>query len=138
MARRDVTLRDMHSISEEHGVRVLTVEPERPTLGGEADAVELVGLAFGELASVVVVPVACVAERFFTLRTRVAGDVVRKFQSYRVRLVVLGDLGPYLGSDSFRAFVHEIDRGSDVWFVADRAELDERLRAAGRTLGRSR
>jgi hypothetical protein len=127
----------MHSITETHGVRVLAVEPERPTLRGEDDAVELIGQAFGEDADVVVVPVAGVDERFFTLSTRVAGDVVRKFQAYRIRLVVLGDLGPYLTSDAFRAFVHEINKGTDIWLLADRAELDERLRTAGQSLGRS-
>lgn len=128
----------MNSISETHGVRVLTVEPDRPTLGSEADAVDLVGLAFGERADLVVVPVECVHPDFFTLSTRVAGDVVRKFAGYRIRLVVLGDLGERLASDSFRAFVHEINRGTDIWFLGDRAALDERLRTAAETLGRSR
>jgi hypothetical protein len=128
----------MYSISETHGMRVMTVEPTTRTLGSEDDAVELVGHAYGEHADVVVVPVEHVDERFFTLSTRVAGDVVRKFANYRVRLVVLGDLGPYLDSDSFRAFVHEINKGSDIWFLADHAALAERLRVAGETLGRSR
>ncbi|MGH3761868.1 DUF4180 domain-containing protein [Actinophytocola sp.] len=127
----------MHSISEIHGVRVLTAEPETPTLGSEDDAVELIGQAYGEYASVVAVPVARVDERFFMLSTRVAGEVVRKFQSYRVVLAVLGDLGAYLTSDSFQAFVHETNKGTDVWFLDGRAALHERLRAAAETLGRS-
>ena len=128
----------MYSIAETHGLRVLTVEPEQPTLRGEDDAVELIGQAYGEQADVVVVPVAGIDERFFTLSTRVAGDVVRKFQAYQIRLVVLGDLGPYLTSDAFRAFVHEINKGTDIWLLADQAELDERLRTQAETLGRSR
>lgn len=127
----------MNTISESHGVRVLTVAPDTPTLGGENDAVDLIGAAYGEDAPVVVVPADRVDQRFFTLSTRVAGDVVRKFQSYQVRLVVLGDITAHLASDSFRAFVHEINKGRDIWFLADRAELDERLRTAGGTLGRS-
>jgi hypothetical protein len=133
-----VTLRDMNRMVETHGVRVLTVEPEVATLGSEDDAVELIGQAYGEEADVVVVPVARVDERFFALRTRVAGDVVRKFAAYRIRLVVLGDLGTHLESESFRAFVHEINKGTDIWFLPDRAALDERLRTAAETLGRSR
>jgi hypothetical protein len=133
-----VTLPTMHSIDETHGSRVLTVTPDVPTLASEADALDLIGLAFGEQAAVVVVPVEHVAADFFTLSTRVAGDVVRKFAAYRIRLVVLGDLGERLASDSFRAFVHEINRGSDIWFLDDRAALDERLRGAAESLGRSR
>jgi hypothetical protein len=128
----------MYRITETHGARVLTAEPERPTLRNEDDAVELIGQAYGERADVVVVPVAGVDERFFTLSTRVAGEVVRKFQAYRIRLVVVGDLGPYLTSDAFRAFVHEINKGNDIWLLADEAELDERLRKRAGSLGRSR
>ncbi|HEY0448392.1 DUF4180 domain-containing protein [Actinophytocola sp.] len=128
----------MNTISETHGVRVLTVEPDEPALGSESDAVELVGAAFNEQASAVVVPADRVDARFFTLSTGVAGDVVRKFGAYRIRLVVLGDITTHLASDSFRAFVHEINKGTDIWFLADHAELDERLRTAARTLGRSR
>jgi hypothetical protein len=128
----------MNSIVETHGVRVLHVEPETPALGSEAGAVDLLGEAFGAEASVVVVPAGRVDERFFTLSTRVAGDVVRKFAMYATRLVVLGDISAYLASGSFRAFVHEINKGTDIWFLADRAELDARLRTAAETLGRSR
>ena len=128
----------MNSISETHGLRVLTVEPDVPTLGSEADALDLIGLAFGERADLVVVAVERVDPAFFRLSTRIAGDVVRKFAGYRIRLVVLGDLGDHLASDSFRAFVHEINRGTDIWFLADRAALDERLRGAAESLGRSR
>jgi hypothetical protein len=127
----------MNAISETHGARVLTIETDRPALGGEDDAVEIIGVAYGERADAVVLSVADVDERFFTLGTRVAGDVVRKFQAYRIRLVVLGDLGPYLGSDAFRAFVHETNKGNDVWFLADREQLNERLRTSRQTLGRS-
>lgn len=135
--RRDTAL--VNTISESHGVRVLTVEPDTPALGGENDAVELVGQAFSEHASVVVVPADRVDDRFFTLSTRIAGDVVRKFAMYRIRLVVLGDISAKVAdSNSLRAFVHEINKGGDVWFLADRAELDDRLRTGGNSLGRSR
>ena len=118
----------VNTISEVHGQRVLTAAPERPTLGSEQDAVDLIGLAYGEEADVVVVPADRVAEDFYRLGTRVAGDVVRKFAGYRVRLVVLGDIARHLdASDAFRAFVHEINQGRDIWFVPDEAELAAKL-----------
>jgi hypothetical protein len=128
----------MNGVEETHGVRVLTVRPETSTLGSESDAVELIGAAFNEEAAVVVVPADRVDDRFFTLGTRIAGDIVLKFAMYRIRLVVLGDITARLASESFRAFVREINKGTDIWFLADRAELDERLRTEAETLGRSR
>lgn len=120
-------------------MRVLTVEPDTPTLRGEDDATELIGVAFDEDASVVVVPADRVVPEFFALRTGVAGEVVRKFAMYTIRLVVLGDITAHLeASESFAAFVREINRGRDIWFLAGQAELDSRLRAAAGSLGPSR
>jgi hypothetical protein len=46
--------------------------------------------------------------------------------------VVLGDITAHLeASDAFAAFVHEINRGKDIWFVTDEAELTTKL--TGRT-----
>jgi hypothetical protein len=113
---------------ELHGKRVLTYEGDQRTLASEQDAVDLLGDAFGEEANVVVVPAERVAPDFFRLSTRVAGDVVRKFQMYRVLLVILGDISEYVGaSENFRAFVAEINRGKDIWFVADTTELSAKL-----------
>ena len=118
----------MRTISEVQGHRVLTVTPSEPALGSEQDALDLIGEAFGDEVAVVVVPADRVADDFFELRTRVAGDVVRKFAAYRIRLVVMGDIAERLAaSESLRAFVHEINKGSDIWFVRDNTELGAKL-----------
>lgn len=115
-------------ISETHGQRVLTYGQDEPTLGSEQDALDLIGLAFGEHVNVVVVPADRVAPAFYTLSTRVAGDVVRKFQGYRVRLVVVGDISAHVeASEAFRAFVYEANRGKDIWFLSDDTELSAKL-----------
>ena len=120
------TLRDV--ISQIADKKVLTYRGDQLTLGSEQDAVDLLGDAFGEHADIVVVPADRVAPDFYTLSTRVAGDVVRKFAMYQTRLVVLGDITEHLeASEAFRAFVHEINRGRDIWFVADEAELTAKL-----------
>lgn len=118
----------MNAITEIHGKRVLTYGQAGPTLRGEDDATDLIGAAFSEEAVVVVVPADRVAPDFYTLSTRVAGEVVRKFQMYGIRLVVLGDITARLAaSDAFRAFVHEINKGRDIWFVPGDEELAAKL-----------
>src|SRR3954452_20306131 len=90
------------------GVRVLLCAPDGPVVGGEADAVELVGLAASGDAAVVVVPVERLDPAFFRLRTGVAGAVVQKFAIYRLRLAVLGDVSAHTDrSPTLRAFVTE-------------------------------
>lgn len=118
----------MNVISEVHGHRVLTHTPDKPTFGSESDALDVIGHAFGEEATVIAVPADLVADDFFTLSTRVAGDVVLKFTNYRLRLAIVGDISERLAaSDSLRAFVHETNKGRDIWFVADADELASQL-----------
>ncbi|MFF5160414.1 DUF4180 domain-containing protein [Streptomyces sp. NPDC000348] len=111
-----------------HGVPVLVCDQDGPKLSGGATALDLIGDAMGCHAEVVAVPVERVADEFFALRSGVAGDVVQKFVNYRLRLVIVGDIASRVAeSDALRDFVREANRGRQMWFVADRAELEERL-----------
>lgn len=113
-----------------HGVRVLTLVAEGPAIAGESDALDVIGDAFGHEAAVVTVPVTRLAPEFFELRTGVAGAVVQKFVDYRVRLVIVGDLPARVaGAGPVADWVREANAGRDLWFVADGAELDDRLAA---------
>lgn len=102
-----------------------------PKLGTERDAVDLIGEALGQAATLVIVPAERLDDAFFQLRTRVAGDFMQKLVNYRLRLAVLGDISRYLAeSAALRDFVYESNLGSQIWFVADLAELQAKLRQA--------
>lgn len=118
--------------TERNGTRVLEVAPEGPVVCDESSALDVIGDAFGEEADVVAVPVERLCAEFFRLRSGVAGAVVQKFATYRLRLVVVGDPthhGPTSGP--VEDWIREANRSRDLWFVADHAELSRRL-AAGR------
>ncbi|MFF5052132.1 DUF4180 domain-containing protein [Micromonospora sp. NPDC000663] len=117
-------------IQERAGVQVLVCDPAGPTVATEQDALDLIGAAFLG-AQVVAVPANRLDERFFSLGTRFAGDVMQKFVNYRLRLAVVGDISAQLSeSSALRALVHESNRAGHVWFVSDLDALDDRLRAA--------
>lgn len=79
-------------------------------------------------AEAVSVPAQRCSAEFFTLATGVAGAVVQKFVNYRLPLAIVGDISvPLAHSNAFAAFVHETNRGNQVWFVANREQLAERL-----------
>lgn len=86
---------------------------------------DLIAMTFAaDGARTIVVPVERLDPDFFRLSTGVAGEIVQKFVTYRRRLVVLGDVSSFVErSDAFRDWVHEVNRGSDVRFVADDEEL---------------
>lgn len=112
------------------GVPVLVCDPAGPLIATEQDALDLIGAAFLG-AQVVAVPANRLDDRFFSLGTRFAGEVMQKFVNYRLRLAVVGDISTQLaGSSALRALVHESNRGEQIWFVPDLDALDERLRAA--------
>jgi hypothetical protein len=109
-------------------LQVLRLEAEGPLLASGADASALIGTTWGQEIDVVVVPVARLAPDFFRLSTGLAGDLLQKFVNHRLRLVVLGDVSAFVAqSEAFRDFVREANRGGQVSFVADDAELRSRL-----------
>ena len=116
---------------ELHGVRVLECVPDGAKLQTYQDAVDLVGKSFEDRATLIVIPVECLDDDFFQLKTRIAGELIQKFVQYRRRLVIVGDISRYLAeSSALRAFVAESNRGKDVWFLASLEELNDRLARA--------
>jgi hypothetical protein len=115
-------------VTERHGVRVLECAPDGASVDNDRDAVDLISLALEHKAKLVAIPVSRLHEDFFTLRSRIAGEIVQKFVQYRVPVAVVGDIGTHLAaSSSLRAFVYEANLGKDIWFTNDITELDERL-----------
>ena len=116
---------------ELHGVRALELQAGETKLQTYNDAVELIGKSFENHATLIVIPVECLDDEFFQLKTRIAGELIQKFVQYRLRLAIVGDISGFLAeSSALRAFVTESNRGNDVWFLASRAELSRRLEQA--------
>lgn len=117
------------------GGPVLVCDRDGAPIAGPQDALDLIGAAFSR-ADTVAVPADRLDERFFTLRTGLAGEIMQKFVNYRVRLVIVGDITAYeAASTALRDLVRESNRGNQIWFVADLDELDTRLGTATSTGG---
>ncbi|WNF31006.1 DUF4180 domain-containing protein [Streptomyces sp. C11-1] len=116
------------AIEEHHGVPVLVCDADGVQIATVQDALDqLIGMAF-QGAEVVAVPAARLDDRFFDLSTGFAGDMLQKFSAYRLRLVVLGDIGHHLSaSAALPDLVREANRGRDVWFLPDLDALAARL-----------
>lgn len=119
----------MSTLQTIHDVPVLMCAAEGEAIGGERDALDLIGNAGYQGAQWVVIPAERFDEAFFQLSTRVAGDIIQKFVNYRVGIVVLGDISRYTtASSALQDFIRECNRGRQTWFLADVEELQERLR----------
>jgi len=111
-----------------HGVRVAELAAEGAPLRTGRDVVDVLGATSEHEPELVVIPTARLEDDFFRLRTGIAGDVIQKFLTYRLRLVILGDISRHLrDSSALGDFVYECNSGTHVWFVPNADELNRRL-----------
>ena len=111
------------------GVRVFVVAREGALLQSERAATDLVGDSYSAGgAEIIALPVERLGAAFFTLKTRIAGEMLQKFMNYGFRVAIVGDIAAYVeASGALRDFVYESNRGRQVWFVRDLDELRVRL-----------
>jgi hypothetical protein len=115
-----------------HGVRALICAADGPTIASERDASDVLSVAFEQQAAIIAIPVARLADDFFRLSTRLAGQIAQKFVNYNRRLVILGDISGWTAqSKSLRDFVTEANQGRSIWFVSDIAGLERILLSQG-------
>jgi len=55
---------------------------------------------------------------FFDLKTKMAGEILQKFSTYRVKLAIVGNFSKY-ESKSLKDFIFESNKGKLVNFVDD-------------------
>lgn len=58
---------------------------------------------------------------FFNLKTGIAGEILQKFSTYRVRLAIVGEFSSYK-SKSLNDFIYESNKGRHIIFVSSTAE----------------
>lgn len=65
-------------------------------------------------------------ERFFDLKTRLAGEILQKFINYRVKLAIVGDFSVY-SSQSLKDFIYESNNGNAIFFLPTEQQAIEKL-----------
>lgn len=111
---------------DRHGLRILVC-------ASTGSALSSMSAAWEHNATWVAFPVSRLADGFFQLSTRIAGDVIQKFVNHGLGIAIVGDISAWLaGSKPLQDFVYEANRGNTVLFVGDLDELDRRLGALAR------
>lgn len=67
-----------------------------------------------------------VAEDFFVLSSRLAGEVLQKFINYHIKFAIIGDFSKY-ASEPLKDFMYESNRGKDIFFVSSEDEALRKL-----------
>ncbi len=112
------------------GRTVYACDPAGPAIAREADELDLIGATYGLAVAWIALPSARLSGDFFDLRTGLAGAVLQKVVNYGLKVAILGDLSrETAASKPLADFVRESNRGAQVWFLRDEAELEARLAA---------
>lgn len=123
---RTMTIRTI----EKNGEIIATVESGEQVITDVSSALDLIATVYHQSGSSrIIVSKASVAEDFFILSSRLAGDILQKFINYRAKLAIVGDYSKYT-SKPLRDFIYESNNGHDIFFVATEDEAVERLSRA--------
>jgi hypothetical protein len=115
---------------ELHGMRVAQLANTGDQLRTDKQAIEIISEASTCQSELILIPVERLSDDFLNLKTRVAGEVLQKFVTYRKQVVILGDISARLNeSSALRNFVYECNAGREISFVTSLHALDQKLLA---------
>lgn len=75
-----------------------------------------------------VIPKECVTEDFFVLSTRLAGEILQKYENYGIKLAIVGDFSGYT-SKPLHDFIYECNNGRNFYFVSTENEAIGKMEA---------
>ncbi|RYY37727.1 MAG: DUF4180 domain-containing protein [Sphingobacteriaceae bacterium] len=92
------------------------------------DGTDLLGNVYYQGFDAAIIYAKNITPDFFDLKTRIAGEILQKFSTYRMPLAIVGDYSVYT-SKSLADFIYESNKGKHVNFVASVDEALGRLTA---------
>lgn len=74
----------------------------------------------------IIIDKSAIAEDFFDLSTKLAGEVLQKFINFHFKVAIIGDFSVYK-SNSLIDFIYECNKGKDIFFLPDENQAVEKL-----------
>ncbi len=112
------------------GVCIALVESAEVLITDVQSALDLMATVRYETgAERMVLPKAALDERFFSLGSGLAGEVLQKFVNYQLKVAIIGDFSGYT-SKALRDFIYESNNGSHVFFVPTMEAAAQKLARA--------
>lgn len=114
---------DIHEIEN---TKIAELLSEEIIISNKEDGTDLLGDLYFQGFNRVFIHKSSIAEDFFDLKTGIAGEILQKFSTYRVRLAIIGDFKGY-ESKSLQDFIFESNKVGHINFVGSKDEAIERL-----------
>lgn len=113
----------MH-INTVKGTLIAELSAKGAPLTTEQDALDVIGECFGTGVHWVLIPIKRVSPELFTLSNGSLGAISQKFENYRLRVAIAGDISEQVNaSDAFRDFVVEANARGNLIFVETKSAL---------------
>jgi hypothetical protein len=116
-------------VHEVDGKQIAEIISDGIVIASAEDGIDLVGNLSYSGYEHAIVHARNLTPEFFDLSTRLAGEVLQKFTTYRVRLAIVGDF-TNVESKSLRDFIYESNKSTQVNFVASVDEAIRRVKGA--------
>lgn len=109
-----------------HNTNIAEIISEVPVINKIEDGLDLLGNLYYQGFDKIILHEENITPDFFDLSTGIAGEILQKFSTYRVRLAIVGDFTKYT-SKSLWDFIYESNKGKHICFVATSKEAIEIL-----------
>ncbi|MBN2522959.1 MAG: DUF4180 domain-containing protein [Bacteroidales bacterium] len=112
--------------SEVNGTNIAEVASEKIEIKNVQDALDLMGNCDYRGARRIILHKKNISTEFFDLSTGIAGEILQKFSTYRVKLAIVGDFSGHFGK-SLKDFIFESNKKGMIVFVDSVSKAKERL-----------
>lgn len=109
---------ETHTIND---TKIAEVISEVIIINNIEDGIDLLGNLYYQGFDKIVIHEQNITPDFFDLKSGIAGEILQKFSTYRVRMAIVGDYSKY-PSKSLKDFIYESNKGKHINFVASQVE----------------
>lgn len=109
---------ETHNINN---IKIALITSEEIIIRTTEDGLHLLGNLYYQGFDRIVLNEKNITPDFFDLKNGIAGEILQKFSTYRVRLAIIGDFSKYT-SKSLTDFIYESNKGNHINFVNSTAE----------------
>lgn len=108
-------------------IKVVRIEDESIMISDERSFLDLfMTIAYETGKNRFIISKNHLAEDFFDLSSKIAGNILQKLINYKMKLAIIGCFSNYK-SKALNAFIYECNQGNDIFFVESEAEAVNRL-----------
>ncbi|MCM3038730.1 DUF4180 domain-containing protein [Paenibacillus motobuensis] len=111
----------------EKGIEIAIVDSNDILIYDTQSALDLIAtISYQTGADRFILNKSAIDEKFFDLKTGLAGEVLQKFINYQAKVAVVGDFTIY-SSKSLKDFIYESNHGKNIFFLPDEQQAIDKL-----------